>query len=117
MFIDNEIIQDDNWQSFERLICRLVKAEGFSGARIVGQSNDHGADIIASKNGRRWLFQAKHWSKKVGLAVIDETLKAATIYKADIPVIVASNGFDEKAKEQQQILMRQRIPLQLWDIQ
>ena len=80
MFIDNEIIQEDNWQSFERLICRLVKAEGFSGARIVGQSNDHGADIIASKNGKRWLFQAKHWNKKVGLAVIDETLNAAKIY-------------------------------------
>lgn len=116
MFINYEQIQQGSWQAFERLISRLASAEGFSGARVVGQSNDHGADIIASKNGIRWLFQAKHWAKPVGVSVIDETLRAAQIYKAKIPVIVASNGFDSKAYEHQRYLQSQGIPLQLWDI-
>ena len=116
MFVSNETIQQGSWQSFERLISRLASAEGFSNARVVGQSNDHGADIIASRNGVRWLFQAKHWSKAVGVNVIDETLRAAQTYKARIPVIVASNGFDAKAYEHQRYLQGQGIPLQLWDV-
>ena len=116
MFVNNEQIQQGSWQAFERLISRLATAEGFSGARVVGQSNDHGADIIANRNGVRWLFQAKHWGKPVGVSVIDETLKAAQIYKARIPVIVASNGFDSKAIEHQRYLLGQGIPLQLWDV-
>ena len=85
MFVSAEKIKENSWQSFERLICRLISAEGFTGARVVGQSNDHGADIIASRNGVRWIFQAKHWNKPVGMTVIDETLRAAQIYKAKIP--------------------------------
>ena len=115
MFISKEIIRKTNWQNFERLISRLVMAEGFSGARVVGQSNDHGADIVASKNGIRWVFQAKHWNKPVGLSVIDETLRAAQIYNARIPVIVASGGFEKQALEHQRALLSQGIPLQLWD--
>jgi len=116
MFVDAEKIKNSSWQSFERLISRLVMAEGFSGARVVGQSNDHGADIVASKNGTRWVFQAKHWNKPVGVDVIDETLRAAQIYNAKIPVIVASNGFDAKAIEHQRTLLANGIPLQLWDV-
>lgn len=114
MFIDKESIKSNSWQSFERLICRLVMAEGFTGARVVGQSNDHGADIIATRNGIRWLFQAKHWKKPVGIEVIDETLKAAQLYKAKVPVIVASNGFDSKAIDHQKNLMQSGINIQLW---
>ena len=114
MFIDKESIKSNSWQSFERLICRLAMAEGFTGARVVGQSNDHGADIIATRNGIRWLFQAKHWKKPVGIEVIDETLKAAQLYKAKVPVIVASNGFDSKAIDHQKNLMQSRINIQLW---
>lgn len=116
MFVNNETIQQNSWQAFERLISRLAIAQGFTGVRVVGQSNDHGADIIASRNGVRWLFQAKHWSKTVGVGVIDETLRAAQIYKARIPVIVASNGFDNKAYDHQRYLQSQGIPIQLWDI-
>lgn len=116
MFVSAEKIKENSWQSFERLICRLISAEGFIGARVVGQSNDHGADIIASRNGVRWVFQAKHWNKPVGVAVIDETLRAAQTYNARIPVIVASNGFEAKAFEHQQTLLSQGIPLQLWTV-
>ena len=115
MFVDSEIIRSSSWQCYERLICRLALAEGFSSARVVGQTNDHGADVIASRNGVRWLLQAKYWNKPVGVDVIDETLKAAQIYNAKIPVIVAKNGFDSKALEHQQHLLASGIPLQLWD--
>ena len=35
-------------------------------------------------------------------------------YEAQIPVIVAANGFDQSVYDQQTILLSQNIPLQLW---
>ena len=116
MFINYEEVKNCSWQAFERMVSRLLTITGFEDARIVGQSGDHGADVIAHKNGSRWLFQVKHWTNAVGVTVIDETIKAAAFYKAKVPVIVAANGFDAKAKEYQQTLMRNGIPIQLWDV-
>lgn len=115
MFINKAGILVCSWQAFERAISRLLICEGFSGVRVVGQTGDRGADIIAHKNSKRWLFQAKHWKNKVGVSVIDETLRAMSEYRAQIPVIVASHGFDSNVKEHQQVLHARNIPLQLWD--
>ena len=116
MFISEKDAMSGNWQSFERIICRLLISEEYSGVRIVGQSGDKGADIIASKHNKRWLFQAKYWKMKVGIIVVDETLKALSEYNAHIPVIVAINGFDEETKKHQSVLLSRGIPLQLWDL-
>lgn len=108
-------IMKDTWQAFERNLCRLLTYEGFENVRLVGQTGDHGADVTASKAGKKWLFQAKHWKKPVGIAVVQETIDAIYEYKADIPVIVSSNGFESAVKEHQVILLSRKIPLQLWD--
>ena len=116
MFINYEEVKGCSWQAFERMVSRVLIISGFSDARIVGQSGDHGADVIANKNGIRWLFQVKHWKQPVGISVIDETIKAAAFYEAKVPVIVASNGFDSKARDYQKLLLENMVPLQLWDV-
>ena len=73
--------------------------EGFKNVRLVGQTGDHGADVTATKFGKRWLFQAKHWKKPIGMGVVEETLSAAAEYRAAIPVIVSSMGFEAAVKE------------------
>lgn len=89
--------------------------EGYDNVRLVGQTGDHGADVTGNKAGKKWLFQAKHWKKPVGLDVAQETINAVYEYKADIPVIVSSNGFDAAVKSYQSTLLARKIPLQLWD--
>lgn len=116
MFINYDEVKSCTWQAFERMVSRLLSISGFNDARIVGQSGDQGADVLANKNSNRWLFQVKHWLQPVGMSIIDETLKAATIYEANIPVIVSSSGFDKKSREHQKKLMQEGIPLQLWDV-
>lgn len=115
MFDSQYQIMNDTWQAFERNLCRLLGYEGFSNIRLVGQTGDHGADVTASKAGKRWLFQAKHWKKPVGEAVVQETINAAYEYGAAIPVIVSACGFESAVKEHQAILLSRKIPLQLWD--
>jgi superfamily II DNA or RNA helicase len=115
IFISEENLRFGTWQAFERIVSRLLAHEGFEGIRLVGQSGDRGADVLAHRAGKRWLFQMKHWKNKVGLDVADQTLEALRIYRAQVPVIVALNGFDEKLKEHQRALMSRGVPLQLWD--
>lgn len=114
-FISEIILKSGTWQAFERVVSRLLAHEGFEGIRLVGQSGDRGADVLAHRAGKRWLFQMKHWKNRVGVDVADQTLEAMRIYRAQVPVIVALNGFDERLKEHQRTLMSRGIPLQLWD--
>lgn len=115
MFDSQYQIMCGTWQAFERDLCRLLSYEGYSNVRLVGQTADRGADVTATKAGYRWLFQAKHWKKPVGAAVLQETIDAAYEYKAAVPVIVSSSGFEVGVKEHQALLLARRIPLQLWD--
>ena len=71
--------------------------------------------MIAHRGGKRWLFQVKRLGTKVGPDVIDRTLQAVRTYRADVPVVVSAKGFTEAARDRQLALMRERIPLQLWD--
>lgn len=115
MFLDHAILRNSSWQAFERLVARLLLYEGYTGIRLVGQTGDRGADLLAHRGGKRWLFQVKHWKNRVGVEVIDQTLKAMAVYRAQVPVIVALSGFDEATRQHQQVLMSRGIPLQLWD--
>jgi superfamily II DNA or RNA helicase len=115
MFISEESLKQGTWQAFERVVFRLLLHEGFEDVRLVGQTADQGADILAYRFGKRWLFQAKRWKARVGIEVVDRTLDAIRTYRAQVPVIVALSGFDEEVREHQRALMSRGFPLQLWD--
>lgn len=115
MFISQEILAKISWQAFERLVCRLLILEGYEDIRLVGQSHDQGADVLAHKFGKRWLFQVKRWSASAGLDVVDRTLTASQVYRAKIPAIVSLGGFADAVREHQRTLLSRQINLQLWD--
>lgn len=115
MFISKENIDSLTWQAFERAVYRLLLHEGFEGIRVVGQTSDGGADVLAHKASKRWLFQVKHWKARVGADVIDRTLEAMRSYRAQVPVVVALNGFQDAVREQHRALLSSGVPLQLWD--
>ena len=104
-----------SWQAFERLICRLLLVRGFDDVRLIGQSHDRGADVLAHRGGRRWLVQVKHWRNRAGVAVVDRTLDAMRTYRADVPVIAALGGFDDAVRKYQVDKQLEGISLQLWD--
>lgn len=112
-FLTENDLQIGSWQNFERAVCRLLICEGYENVRLVGGTGDKGADVVATRNGKRFVYQVKHWAKPIGSAVVDETLRALRFYNADIPVIVSLSGFDTAARERQQELMGNRVPLQL----
>lgn len=114
-FLTEAELAASSWQAYERAVVRLLHLEGCSGVRLVGQSNDKGADVIAHRGGRRWLVQVKHQRSRVGVSVIDDTLAALRFYDAQVPVVVASNGFVEAVYDAKLSLQREGVPLQIWD--
>jgi superfamily II DNA or RNA helicase len=114
-FINEESLGSISWQAFERVVGRLLLLDGYDGVRMVGQTSDHGADVIAHKHGKRWLFQIKRWKNKIGVSVLDETMESVRVYRAAIPAVVALNGFDDLAREHQRTLLSRGVPMQLWD--
>lgn len=122
-FFSEKLTSRVSWQGFERLILRLLVLQGFEHTWHVGTSGDGGADLLAvrtnkqSGQGTRWLFQIKKYKSPVGLEIVSETLRAAQKYGAEVPVIVASGGFAKSVIDRQSELMKQGIPLQLWDLQ
>src|SRR4051794_1873860 len=94
-FVSDLAMSLSSWQAYERMVGRLLTAEGFDYVALVGRSGDGGADVLAHRRGRRWLFQVKRWSSAAGSEVLDRTIAAARTYSADIPVIVSKSGFTQ----------------------
>lgn len=116
MFISREILSTCGWQAFERMIARLLIHKGYSGVRVVGGSGDKGADILArAPNGKRWLIQAKYWAKPVPEIEMQKTIEGARTYRANLSVIVALNGVDEKARAFQKSMQLQGQSISVWE--
>ena len=109
------LVSGTGWQALERMVMRVLLAQDFEHVRLAGMSGDGGADVTASKNGRRWLFQVKRWKARAGIAVVEETIQALHRYAADVPVIVSASGFEGPVLERQRQLANMGVPLQLWD--
>lgn len=113
--VTDSILADISWQGFERLVERLLVARGYESIQRVGASGDGGADVLATSQGRRWLFQIKRWRNRVGPNAATETLAACRRYDADVPVLVSLNGFEASVHSLRGQLVASGIPLQLWD--
>lgn len=115
-FLSSDVLANCTWQYLERSVGRLLLSEGFTGVRMLGQSGDEGADILAHRNAKRWLVQVKRRRlSAVGVDVIDETVRSAHVYRADVPVVATNIVFTEQARAQQSSLMAAGTPIQLWD--
>ncbi len=110
-FTDSAVADQASWQAYERLVMRLVLAGGWDYSRLVGQSGDGGADVIAGRNGRKWLFQVKKRQAPAGIPVLQEAVEAARRYAADVPVVVSKAGFTQPAIEWNR---RNGVNVQLW---
>lgn len=115
-FLNDLAISTATWQGLERLICRLLVAEGFSYARVIGQSGDGGADVLAIRDSKRWLVQVKHWSQPAGSEVLDRTIAAVGAYSADFGAIASRSGFTADARARRLVLAQDGINIQLWDM-
>lgn len=84
-----------DWREFERLVQYLFETNGYA-CRYVGGKRDHGADIIAMKDGRSYAVQVKHRSDGrhwIGERAVQAVVTAAPIYKCERGFVVTNSTF------------------------
>ena len=117
-FLGIERLSYGPWQAFERCIQRMLVHAGFDDVRLVGGTGDGGGDIVAERNGKLWVVQAKFRShgQLVGSSVIDEVTMGVDRYRADVAVVAVSTGFTmDVPSHAGKRKADMGIPLYLWD--
>ncbi len=90
-------------EDFERMCFWLVKREGFDSAEYLGEAgSDQGRDIVASCDGRRFVFQCKRVRRFGPKAVEAEIAKLRQLPSSEQPdeiVFVVSRAMSPKARK------------------
>ena len=78
--------------------------------RTADGSGDHGADIIAEKEGVRYAVQCKCYSHDLGNTPVQEIFAAKEMYDCHVPVVMTNRYFTKGAKE-----LAAKTKVLLWD--
>lgn len=86
--------------SFARDVERLLWHTGFDSVTNVDGAGDQGADIIADRDGERWVFQCKFKSSgAVGDDALEEVISGLRAYGASRAAVVTNASFTRGAQE------------------
>ncbi len=90
-------LDEISWQDFELLVGEHFRRQGFAVEETAGGA-DGGIDLIAVKNGEKYLIQCKQWKAyKVGVKVVRELLGVMVGAAASGGFVVTSGQFTHDA--------------------
>ena len=95
---------------YEDYCCKYLKKHHFKNIEHTPLSGDHGVDIIARKGRKKYAFQCKYYTGKVGNHAIQEVYTGCSYYKCDVAVVITNSIFTKNA-----IAEAKRLNIQLWD--
>jgi restriction system protein len=88
------------WREFELLVGEALRRQGFSVQETGGNGPDGGVDLMARKDGEKYLVQCKQWrSGQVGVPVVRELYGAMAAEGAVGGFVVTSGTFTKPARE------------------
>jgi restriction system protein len=89
-----------SWQDFELLVGEALRRQGFSVQEAGGHGPDGGVDLIASKDGEKYLVQCKQWrAMQVGVSVVRELYGVMAAEGAVGGFVITCGRFTKPAKE------------------
>lgn len=84
---------------FERWFADLLKMLGYTGVYVTPGSGDQGIDVVAVKDGIKYGFQCKCYSRDVGNTPVQEAVAGLSVYGCAIGVAVTNRHFTKGAIE------------------
>ncbi len=115
-FICVERLAFGPWPALERAIARLLEHGGFKDVLVVGGAGDHGADVVGTLDGVRWLVQAKfRGASAADSAGPREAVRAMTAYDARVAIAATNSKFTEDAYGFREATVRNGVDLRLWN--
>jgi len=85
--------------AFEGYLMKLLEEQGFTNVRGTPATGDQGADLLANKDGRKIVIQAKRYAGTVGNKAVQEALSAVSYYTGDEGWVITNSTFTKSAKE------------------
>jgi hypothetical protein len=82
---------------FETHVAKLLRSKGYI-VQGTSATGDQGADLLAQKDGRKIVVQAKRYAGAVGNKAIQEVIGAMSYYGADEAWVVTNSTFTPHAK-------------------
>ena len=108
--MNDHIPSSKRGQHFETQCAELLKKNGFINVIVTKKSGDHGADVLAEKDGISYAIQCKYYSSAVGNSAVQEAFSAKAFYGKDIAVVMTNSYFTRPAQEE-----AAKIHVKLWD--
>jgi restriction system protein len=89
-----------SWREFELLVGEALRRQGFAVQETGGSGPDGGVDLIARKDGEKYLVQCKQWrSMQVGVPVVRELYGAMAAEGAVGGFVITSGQFSKPARD------------------
>lgn len=95
---------------FEEYFGNLLTMNGFTGVNVTQRSQDFGADVLAEKDGIKYVFQCKYYTHPVGVAAVQQVFASKIHYSAHVAVVATNSVFTKSAK-----VLAQESGVVLWD--
>ena len=108
--MNDHIPSSKRGQHFETQCAELLKKNGFINVIVTKKSGDHGADVLAEKDGISYAIQCKYYSSAVGNSAVQEAFSAKAFYEKDIAVVMTNSYFTRQAQEE-----AAKNHVKLWD--
>lgn len=83
---------------FEKHVAQFLKGKGYE-IETTPTTGDQGADLIATKNGKRISIQTKRYEGTVGNKAVQEAMAGKVYYKCDESWVITNSSFTPSAKE------------------
>lgn len=88
---------EDGFQ-FESQIASALTKDGFVNVKVTEKSGDFGADILAEKDGVKYVIQCKYYSSAVGVKAVQQVFSSKIHYSAHVAVVATNSIFTKAAK-------------------
>ena len=114
-FLSPQALADGGPRRLNTHVERMLWHLGFDDVRNIDGPGDGGADLLASLNGERFVFQCKWKAQgRVGRVAVDEVERAKATYEADRAVVVTNTAPDGAARARQEALRRVNLAIDCW---
>ena len=97
-------------EEFEKMCVMLLGENGFYNLQQTPSTGDHGVDIIAWRANRKFVFQCKRHSGKIGNKAVQEVYTGKKLYSAGEAVVITNSFFTKQAIEE-----ASDLGVMLWD--
>lgn len=115
-YVAPQLLLDGGPHRFTRQMERLLGQLGFADVVNIDGSGDHGGDLLGSRNGKLWVFQAK-WKGRgaVNADAVEEVTRAWDHYGADRGVVLTNTHMSAAALERAHVLGRVGRDVKAWN--